>query len=229
MLAWDEPLGRALRLPLRLMPRRATVPILSGPNRGFKWTVGSSIHGCWLGTYERDNAALLLSLSRPGMTAFDVGANAGYFTLLFSRATGAKGRIFAFEPDTSNLASLRRHLDVNGIGNVTIVPAAASNENGSAAFEPAASMARLTSTGGSVVETTRLDRYPSPDLVKMDIEGAEGLALLGAERILAERRTTWFIELHGEQRENCIGIFGRHGYRVRDVGAQHILAAPPSL
>lgn len=44
--------GRILRAPLRLVPSRATVPILQGRLRGKKWIVGSSTHGCWLGSYE---------------------------------------------------------------------------------------------------------------------------------------------------------------------------------
>ena len=44
--------GRTLRLPLRLVPKSAVVPILQGPLRGKRWIAGSSTHGCWLGTYE---------------------------------------------------------------------------------------------------------------------------------------------------------------------------------
>ena len=228
MLAWNEPIGKAIRWPLRLIPRSANVPILSGPNRGLKWRVGGSTHGCWIGSYERNNALLLYSLCHPGMVAFDVGANAGYFTLLLSRASGQQGKVFAFEPDPSNLATLRHNLQINWIENVSVVPLAVTNRDGDAAFDCAASMGRITSNGSTLVRTTRLDQFPSPDLIKMDIEGGEAVALRGAQRILSERRTKWFIELHGDQAKPSIDLLHANGYRVRNVGLNHILAEPGS-
>lgn len=226
MLAWNEPIGKAIRWPLGFIPQSADVPILSGPNRGLKWRVGSGIHGCWLGSYERRNADLLHSLCRPGMTAFDVGANAGYFTLLFSWNARPQGKVLSFEPDPSNRAMLEHHLLINAITNVSIVPSAASDRDGDARFECGASMGHLTDGGKTIVRTTCLDQFPTPDLVKMDIEGAETLALLGAKRILSERRTKWFIELHGNQANACINLLEASAYKVRNIGQNHILAEP---
>jgi FkbM family methyltransferase len=206
MLAWNEPIGKAIRWPLRLIPKAANVRILSGPNRGLKWSIGGSTHGCWIGSYERNNALLLCSLCRPGMVAFDVGANAGYFTLLLSRASGQHGKVVAFEPDPSNLAILRHHLQINRVTNVSVVPLAVTDQDGETAFDCAASMGPITSNGSTLVRTTRLDQFPSPDLIKMDIEGGEALAVLGALGILSERHTIWFIELHGDQAKPCIAF-----------------------
>ena len=183
MFAWNEPLGRAIRAPLRLLPKSAVVPILSGPNRGLRWTVGSGTHGCWLGWYDRASAAVLQDLCRPGMTVFDVGANVGYFTLLLSRAVGSTGKVIAFEPDPGNLANLRRNLRANAIDNVSVMAAAATDKDGEARFESAASMGHVSATGALSVRTCRLDHFPTPDVVKMDIEGGEAIALLGADRI----------------------------------------------
>lgn len=58
--------GRLLRLPLKLLPAGLTVPVLSGLNRGMKWKVGSSVHGCWLGFYEKDKQQLIARLIQPG-------------------------------------------------------------------------------------------------------------------------------------------------------------------
>ena len=90
--------GMALRLPLRLIPRRAVVRILQGPLRGKRWIVGSSDHGCWLGSYEAAKLKKITELVRPGMVCWDVGANAGLYTLLFAELVGRAGRVFAFEP-----------------------------------------------------------------------------------------------------------------------------------
>lgn len=48
----DRWLGQVMRWPLRLIPRSVAVPIVQGPLRGKRWVVGSSTHGCWLGSYE---------------------------------------------------------------------------------------------------------------------------------------------------------------------------------
>src|SRR5439155_21100969 len=81
-------LGKAMRLPLRLIPRGAVVPILSGPARGVKSTVGSPTHGTWLGIYERTKQQLFQRSIRPGSVVFDMGAHAGIYSLIGAR-TGA--------------------------------------------------------------------------------------------------------------------------------------------
>jgi FkbM family methyltransferase len=220
MLAFDQPLGRAMRWPLRLVPKSAVMPILSGPNRGLRWIVGSGTHGCWMGTYERENARLLASLCRPNMTVFDVGANAGYFTLLMARLTR---RVLAFEPEQRNSLCLRRHAALNRMSNIDVVEAAVSDARGSASFGGSGFMGRLASDGARRVRTVRLDDYPTPYLIKMDIEGHELAALEGAQRILAERRTVWFVETHAT---DPAPIFQRFGYSVRQVGSHHIMAQP---
>jgi hypothetical protein len=78
-------LGRFLRLPLRLLPRGLVITIRRGPAKSMKWLVGSSDHGCWLGTYELDKQQALTQFVRTGMTVYDVGAQAGFYTLFFSR------------------------------------------------------------------------------------------------------------------------------------------------
>ena len=112
-LSNETRLGRLLRLPLRLLPAGAVVPILSGPLRGRRWVVGAGPHGYWLGTYEADKQRLLQTLLREGDCFFDVGANVGFFTLLASALVGRSGRVVAFEPLPQNLAFLRRHLLLN--------------------------------------------------------------------------------------------------------------------
>ncbi len=86
LLATIRYFGRSslLRAPLALIPKSAVVTVRSGINRGRKWIVGSNTHGCWLGHYERQKQELIGRLVKPGMTVFDVGANAGFYTLALS-------------------------------------------------------------------------------------------------------------------------------------------------
>lgn len=91
-------LGRALRLPLRLIPDDTVVRIVQGPLRGKRWIAGSSNHGCWLGSYELAKQKKVIELVRPGMVCWDVGAHMGFYTLVFAEVSGLAGRVFAFEP-----------------------------------------------------------------------------------------------------------------------------------
>ena len=62
--------GKLVRLPLRLLPKGMVLPVLSGINRGFRWRVGSHIHGAWIGIYEKDKQQVCLRLIHPGMTVW---------------------------------------------------------------------------------------------------------------------------------------------------------------
>ncbi len=126
--------GRLLRLPLRLLSGRAVVPVMSGINRGYKWRVGSNIHGCWLGIYESDKQQLMNLLVTQGMIAYDIGANAGFYTLGLARLVGSGGRVCAFEPLAENAANILDHLRLNCCSNATLYQVAVSDQNGLSAF-----------------------------------------------------------------------------------------------
>jgi FkbM family methyltransferase len=170
----------------------------------------------WLGTYEPDLQAALRLACREGMTVYDVGANIGYVALLAARAIGPSGRVVAFEPLPANLKRLQAHLALNGPGaRITVVPLAVAEGVGMKRFliHPSGAMGKVKGAAGRAeaysaeieVETIDLDTFtfgrgnPPPDLVKMDIEGGEVLALPGMRRVLAEIRPTLLIELHGPQ------------------------------
>ena len=67
-------LGKILRVPLHLIPKEMTVPILQGPLRGKLWIAGSSNHGCWLGSYEYEKQKVFIKRVKPGDVVFDIGA-----------------------------------------------------------------------------------------------------------------------------------------------------------
>ena len=102
MRAWDSRTlrGRLMRLPLRCIPEKSVVPVLSGVNRGLRWTVGSAPHGAWLGTLERDKLAHFAARIRPGMTVWDIGANVGLYTLPAAQAAKeiAQEHMTSYEP-----------------------------------------------------------------------------------------------------------------------------------
>ena len=69
------------------------------------------------------------------MTVFDIGAHAGYYTLIASKLVGGSGHVVAFEPAPRNLRYLRRHLSLNHVSNVTVLEVAVSDRAGVGRFD----------------------------------------------------------------------------------------------
>jgi FkbM family methyltransferase len=242
----DTVVGALLRAPLRLIPGSSVLRVRSGVNRGMRWIVGSSIHGCWLGHYETEKQAAIRRLVGPGMKIFDIGANAGFYTLAFSRLTGPTGRVWAFEPLPENIRNLRRHVELNGLQNVTLVDAAVAQRSGVAGFEAAAdnSMGHLSERSELRVRTVSIDEFcadpavAAPDLIKLDVEGAESAVLEGARRTLARSRPVVLLATHGaDQARLCVDLLRQTGYRLSaldgapvagDPAADELIAIPPS-
>ncbi len=227
-------LGKLLRLPLRLLPGRMVVPVLRGINKGYRWRVGSNIHGCWLGTYESDKQQLMSQLVKPGMVAYDIGANAGFYTLALARLVGNGGAVFAFEPYAENAANILEHLRLNSCGNATLYQVAVSDQHGFSAFHVShqSNSAGYLGGGGMYwVPTVAIDTLIEifglsvPAIVKMDVEGAEVTVLQGARRLLGMRKTIWVIALHGaDQRRESGRILTNHGYRTYRLDGSEIVA-----
>jgi len=233
--------GRAIRLPLRLIPRDAVLRVLSGPLRGRRWIAGAATNGCWLGTYERFAQRIFVEHVRPGSVVYDVGANAGFFTLLSSKLAGPSGAVYAFEPMERNLRYIREHLRLNRTENVHVVSMAVSDRIGpvrfAAAHNPA--MGGLAAGGEIEVQSTTLDELAStialPSFIKMDIEGAEHAALSGAVELLRSAHPVVLLSEHGwEQHERCSELLKSLGYELRLLvdgasdGNYVVLAVPPS-
>lgn len=200
------------------------MPIMRGRLRGRKWIVGSSNHGCWLGTYEFEQRVAFEATVTESSVVFDVGAHVGFYTLLASVLVGPAGKVFAFEPLPRNLRYLTRHLQLNGIDNVTVVEAAVSNISGAACFEegPTTAMGRISPKGVLNVRTIALDELvqsgelPSPDYIKMDIEGAEFAALWGAKSILEQSHPTLFLATHGRDiHQRCCQFLRALEYQLK--------------
>src|SRR5262249_9093834 len=134
----------------------------------------------------------------PGMTVVDLGAHVGLHTLRLSRAVGETGRVIAVEPSPANAALLRTHLAWNGCQNVTVVEAGVGEEVGEVEFnfrpnatDPAGfanSIAYDIGGDKARVRVTTIDeicREFTPSAIKVDIEGAELLAIRGARELLS--------------------------------------------
>ena len=186
----------------------------------------------WLGTYEPELQSAVAELVKPGMVAYDVGANIGYISILLRRRAGENGRVFAFEALPANLERLRQNLALNGLGTqVQVVEAAVTDHTGTAQFlvgpsggmgKAAGSAGRQTEYKGAInVPGLALDDFvytqsnPPPQVVKMDIEGGEVLALPGMRRLLREAHPLMLIELHGAEAARVTWEeLSQAGYRI---------------
>jgi FkbM family methyltransferase len=218
--------GKLLRWPLRLVPRTAHVPIVQGPLRGKKWIVGSSNHGCWLGSYEYEKQMAFCQEVRKGSVVYDLGANVGFYSLLASTLAGKEGQVFSFEPSPRNLHYLSKHIELNRIANCRIFDMAVSSSDGVAQFylDPNPAEGRLIQGRQKhtvQVKTVKLDTLvfsrgtAPPDLLKCDIEGGEYEALKGAEETLRQFAPVIFLATHGpEVHRHCCELLGSLGYEL---------------
>jgi FkbM family methyltransferase len=234
MLAPTQPLGRAVRLPLRLIPKTAILPILSGANRGLKWTVGAGTHGCWLGRYERQEIAWLLSQIDPDAVVWDIGAHAGYVAMACARRCR---RVVACEASPENVAFLRNHVTLNQLHNVSIVEAAISSRDDEFVSFGSAHDGYQGRIGGqgATVRTSTIDGLvaaglPAPSFVKMDIEGGEADALQGGIATLTQHHPSMLIAVHSETlAKDCQKFLEQIGYEVAQVNDATLWATAEGL
>jgi FkbM family methyltransferase len=235
--------GALLRLPLRILPRQLVVPIVRGPMRGTRWVIGAGIHSCWIGTYEGSVQATLLKLARPHFVAYDIGAHAGYHTLLLSRAVTSSGHVYAFEPSAFNTAALIRHLSLNRASNVTVLGVAVGRHAGRAAWAKGSTtytgrviQAQEFAASSSQVEVVAIDdlvrtgAIREPDLIKIDVEGAELDVIDGAIQTLARQMPRLVIATHSDDLDRLVRERLRTlGYAVAAVANQTLVATsePP--
>lgn len=224
-------LGQVIRLPLKLIPAQMVVPIWQGRLRGVRWIVGSSTHGCWLGSYEYYKQRVFVDTVKNGGILFDIGAHVGFYTLLASVLVGSTGRVYAFEPVLRNLFYLGKHLKINHITNVTVVKAAVSDLSGEATFDegPGSSMGHLSAQGTYIVNTVTLDemiaakQIPVPDYLKIDVEGAEWSVLHGAKFLLAQSHPTIFLATHSPTiHQECCRFLESLGYSLHSINASDV-------
>lgn len=195
------------------------------------WTGG-------LARFEPSSVNVFREAVRPGDVVFDVGANIGFFSTLFSRWVGAEGHVFAVEPEPENLTLLRSNLATNRCNNVTVCDCAVGEDEGVAQFSLDEATGATGHLGRSVtageiavgsgkvrviemrIET--LDRLvehhaAAPRFVKLDIEGGELHALRGARRTLATHRPIVASELTGDAGPAAVGFLRDQGYRLWDL------------
>jgi FkbM family methyltransferase len=231
----------------KVLPRRP-YRVLSGPLKGARFILGSlSGAGGGASVYynqiEPSQTAEFVKELKPGHIVFDVGANVGYYTVLASRLVGINGIVAAFEPLIANLIFLHQHVSLNKANNVKVLPFAVSDSTGIESFISGGdrAMGKLdhARTGDILVPTVTIDEVAErlnlrPNILKIDVEGAENRVLAGARRTIDECKPAIFLSTHSEElRTSCLSSLKEAGYRVDPIShtddPHEFLAKPLSV
>jgi FkbM family methyltransferase len=142
------------------------------------------------------------------MTFWDVGAHIGFFSCLAGRLVGTRGRVVAFEPQDDNRQRLIACLELNRLENVTVNDYALAANRGSFVLHAHHSslmwtlIAELGEKEGRIVSGCSLDdaaqAAPLPQVIKIDVEGAELDVLRGGATLLTTQKPTLIVEFSNE-------------------------------
>jgi FkbM family methyltransferase len=217
-LIYSLPVAGLIRKQLnRVFPQETTfVTIAGGALQGLSMQLNLQTEkDYWLGTYETEIQSAILHFVKPGMVVYDVGANIGYISLLLAKMVTQTGHVYAFEALPANIARLQANLAANQFEQrVSVVPVAVVDEvkrvhfligpsTGMGKVEGSAGRNGLEYTHSFDVQGFSLDDFvyrqdnPIPQVIKVDIEGGEVMALPGMAAVLSEARPLLLLELHG--------------------------------
>jgi FkbM family methyltransferase len=171
-------------------------------------------------SFEYSSFQLFSTLLERGSIILDVGANSGVYSIFYSRLVGDKGRIYAFEPDTSNYFLLQENLKLNNCNNVRAYNFALSNKESVVemiSYNPADLNLKLQGDSFKYMKEVsditeplhRTKAYKLDDLdeikniskidfIKIDVEGAELLVLQGSINTIKKHKPVIIFELLGE-------------------------------
>ncbi|MDZ7697253.1 MAG: FkbM family methyltransferase [Deltaproteobacteria bacterium] len=166
------------------------------------------------GTWEQEVTQFVSSNVKPGMILLDVGADIGYYTLLFAKLIGQTGRVFSFEPIPKSKWYLDKNIEMNGLSNVSTFNFALFDKAAKACLEEPLTKSKINPfkeqlTGSDIVvemkvfDDWKFDKgIAHVDLVKIDVEGAELNVLRGMTDTLQTNRPSLIIEVHPKQLED---------------------------
>lgn len=211
---------------------------------------------------EAENHEFLFSLIKPEMVIFDIGSNIGYTALNIAKKLKGSGMVYGFEPVPENYERALKNLRLNSLKNIRIENKAVSARPETLYLPPLGSnkgavfMMEEPSGDPREIPAITLDQFvksnavEKADLIKMDIEGWEYNALLGAREMIARFRPILFIETfpgfyNGERNKvsfsDLIKLLFDYGYILHNVpdmsivepssipSSQDILCVPETL
>ena len=245
-----NPVVRGLLAPARWWMRRGSVRVIGGLGDGLRLSMAhipvSHAHAGLLpsGLLEVSVQEAMKRLLGEGEVLYDVGANIGFFALAGARQVGPAGAVYAFEPVPDNATAIRESAELNGLANLEVVEKAAGRALGRdrMLLVEDLSWSHLESQGWHPrtrdtleIEIVAIDELVAeghlrpPDLVKIDVEGAEIDVLEGMRRTIEEYRPAIVCELH-DTAAAFIETMEGMGYTASNLEAkQSLLEAPLSV
>ena len=199
------------------------------------------------GVHERFTTEFIMKEIKKGDVVLDIGANIGYYTLIFAKLVGDKGKVFAFEPDPDNFKLLKKNIQINGYQNIVLIQKAVSNKSGKAQLYLAKENlgdhriyeSKVIPARQSIeIETVRLDDYfnnyaGKVDFIKMDIQGAEPAALEGMNCLLEKKHSKILTEFwpggliqFGIQPDEYLNLLIRKGFKLYDLNEDEKIIEP---
>jgi FkbM family methyltransferase len=207
--------------------------ILRGLASGFTIAVSPAENLSYLvGTYEPHLQRAIKKYVNQGDTVYDIGANIGYVALSLAKKVGPNGRVAAFEPVPRNIEALVENIENNQLTNIQVFNVAASDKQGLAVIRSVGNLStasliwhmRETSARKLTINTASIDELVvsgnligNPRFVKIDVEGAEGLVLLGMEQTIADAKPVIFVECSEAGRETTWRLLTKLNYRCRSA------------
>lgn len=192
-----------------------------------------------MGTAEPHLQGIIREYVTAGATVYDIGANIGYVSLSLAKQVGPTGRVIAFEPIPRNANSFRQNIELNGVRNVQLFEAAASDKCGEAVIRFAENLTtaslvwhrhdpRATELNIKTVvidELVDIGDLGYPTFVKIDVEGAEGFVLQGMRRTIARAQPVVFLECSDSGRETSWHLLRELGYSCHSAVTRHPIRA----
>lgn len=195
---------------------------------------------CVLGIYEPSVIRALQKHVCVGDTCFDVGGHVGYLTILMAHLVGPQGRVVAFEPVPETFAALRENIRLNHLENVTLECFAVGEREGTLSlFCDSAqelswtpSVAAYSMPGCDLRKISApvqsLDGYLQkanlhPDVIKIDVEGAELAVLRGARNVLRETHPVVLVEIHDlgpAHRTEVMKLLDSYDYTIEEMATR---------
>ena len=208
---------RVVRFALNFWPDNRGIPILGGPLKYSLLPKGAARENLimLLGRYEPHVVRTLFSIANSEMVTYDVGAHVGFLTLALAKRVGRGGQVFCFEPIPGNYHLIEQLINLNNLEQVVrVIPVALGNttcpqkmfmgESPSMyLLEAALDGQDINGCPSMMVTTLTLDAFvfeqsnPAPDILKIDVEGAEALVVQGGLRTLDVYSPKILIEIHG--------------------------------
>lgn len=231
----------------RYLMKRKFMPVFDGPLKGYKWSTAYN-YEYLTGDYEdKDTMDTFCSWLLPDTVFYDLGANVGYYAFMANRYID-KGKIYSFEPLPANIEVFKSHLKLNegkmGYNSIELLPYAVADtdkqvvfSNNDKAIEGNTYIDSAMHTGSSknlVVTCFSIDSliekgYKQPDVIKIDVEGAEYDVLRGAEKTLRNFTPNILLATHdchlpGVQQQ-CVEYLQNLGYELTKLKSHNKVLA----